>query len=307
MKDIFVADLHCDKKRKVTYGDPDIWNNKPLELLAGILEVEKPNTLTLLGDVFDTATPDSLSYGKFIATIINVPNVWILEGNHDRPKVEKDYAFQKLSELPNVSIVPKNTLLHMFKDSRIGINIYGIGWCDTQEMFESVLLEALGLCNDGDILCLHCNWDDWGNEMDNSMPNGLFKEFEKKGILILSGHEHTFHDEQCFIHLGAIMPMTIGELGRKTYYVIGDGLKDIDHGVGTDEATCDVLLLREEPITVLENRAYYIKSSKEVSIDDIQMESKDLKVDILSDFIKAAVAVGFDEKMLREYFNDTQN
>jgi hypothetical protein len=101
--------------------------------------------------------------------------------------------------------------------------------------------------------------------------------------------------------------MTIAELGKKAYYVIGEGLKDINHGVGTDESTCDVLLLREEPVIIDESKAYYIKTAKEVSIDDIQMESKDLKIDILADFTKAAIEAGFSEQMLEGFINDTQN
>ena len=294
---IFVGDLHCEKKRKVTYGNPEIWNNKPLELLGQIIKNENPKDLVLLGDVFDTANPDSLSYGKFIATVINVPNVWIVEGNHDRPKVEREYAFQKLSELPNVHLVEKNTLRFMEP------GVYGIGWCDTQDDFERLLLEALEIMQPEEILCLHCNWADWGNQMDNTMPSHLYKQFKEKNILCLAGHEHTFHQEDSLIHLGAIMPMTIGELGAKYYYSVSKGLIAIDHRVGTDSESCDVLLLREEPEDIVDTKTYYVKTGKEVSIEDIQMETKDLKIDILQDFTKAALTAGFSLDLLQEFIN----
>lgn len=300
MSKIFIADLHSEKKRKVTYGNPDIWSNKPLKLLDSIIKEESPTHLVLLGDIFDTANPDSLSYGLFIATIINVPNVWILEGNHDRPKVEKEYAFEKLGSLANVHIVSKNTFELMYTTEQC--SIYGIGWCDTQTDFEANLDIALDTLKEGDILALHCNWADWGNEMDNTLPQTYYTKFEKLGVLILAGHEHTFHYESNFIHLGAIMPMTIGELGDKYYYSIDKGLTKIDHKVG-NSSTDEVQLLREEPELIEDNKCYFVKSSKEVTIEDIKMEAKDLKVDILADFVKAAGEAGFSLDLLQEFID----
>lgn len=300
MSKIFVADLHSEKKRKVTYGDANIWNNKPINLLNGIIANEQPTHLTLLGDIFDTATPDSLSYGLFIAAIANVPNVYILEGNHDRPKVEKEYAFEKLSALSNVIIIVKNSLEKLYTTDLC--SVYGIGWCDTQELFETFLDKALETLSEGDILCTHCNWADWGNEMDNTMPKAYYDKFVKLGVLILAGHEHTFHSESNFIHLGAIMPMTIGELGEKFYYKLGTGLVNIDHNVG-DSPSNEVQLLREEPDIIEDGKCYYIKSSKEVTLEDLKMEAKDLKIDILQDFMVEAQKAGFSQELLEEFIN----
>lgn len=298
MSKIFVADLHSEKKRKVTYGNPDIWSNKPIELLKSIITQEEPTHLVLLGDIFDTASPDSLSYGMFIAAISTVPNVWIIEGNHDRPKMEKEYAFEKLASLHNVTIVSKNSFEKIYDTTQC--SVYGIGWCDTQEVFEAKLDLALDALKEGDILGLHCNWADWGNEMDNTLPSNYYSKFKDLGVLILAGHEHTFHAESNFIHLGAIMPMTIGELGEKYYYSLEKGLVEINHNVG-DKPFNDVQLLREEPEIIEEGKCYFVKSSKEVTIEDLKMESKDLKVDILSDFTKAAIEAGFPLNILKEF------
>jgi len=299
MSTVWIADLHSDKKRRVTYGDPSVWNKKPLQLLRQIIKDTKPKRLVLLGDVFDTAAPDSLSFASFVVEIIDVEEVWILEGNHDRPKMEKDYAFQKLNDLPNVNIAQKNTFNKLFE------GCYGIGWCDTQELFEERVREALKTMKPNDKLCLHCNWDDWGNEMDNALTPELHKEVKKTGITILAGHEHAYHQEENFIHLGAIMPMTIAELGDKYYYHNNDLVK-IDHKVGTTEDG-DVLLLRDEPDEIIEGKTYYIKTGKEVSIEDVQMEAKDLKVDILSDFVKAAEVAGFNPELLKEFIYDKED
>ena len=298
MSTIYVADLHSDKKRKVTYGNASIWNKKPLQILRAIIRESNPEKLVLLGDVFDTAVPDSLSFASFVIEIIDVQEVWIIEGNHDRPKLEKEYAFQKLNELPNVTIVPKNTLLKMWDGN------YGIGWCDTQEIFESKVKEAIKI-GPASKLCLHCNWDDWGNEMDNAMTPQLYRAIQKAGILVLAGHEHAFHQEDNFIHLGAVMPMTIAEIGPK-YFYRDDKLVQIDHKVGATN-DCEVLLLREEPDEIIEGKAYYVKTGKEVTIEDIQMEAKDLKVDILSDFVQAAKKAGFEEGLLMEFIDDKEN
>jgi len=298
MSVVYVADLHSDKKRRVTYGDPNIWSKKPLQILHKIIEDTKPEKLVLLGDVFDTSTPDSLSFASFVIEIIDIPEVWIIEGNHDRPKVEKEYAFQKLDELPNVTIVPKNTLVKLWNGN------WGIGWCDTQDVFVSKVKEAINRAP-GSKLCLHCNWDDWGNENDNAMTPNLYKQIKDYGITVLAGHEHAFHKEENFIHLGAVMPMTIAELGDKYYYLDNELVK-IEHKVGTTE-DCDVLLLREEPNEILEGKAYYIKTGKEVSIEDVQMEAKDLKVDILKDFLSAAIKAGFEPDLLKEFVNDKED
>lgn len=297
MNEVFVADLHSDKKRRVTYGDPLLWSDKPLQILNNIIKDSKPDKLVLLGDIFDTATPDALSFASFVVSVIDVKQVWILEGNHDRPKMEKEYAFEKLDALPNVTIVSKNTLMNLGNDT------YGVGWCDTQELFEDKVKEVIRLAPNSK-LCLHCNWDDWGNEMDNAMTPELYKAIMKANILVLAGHEHAYHKESNFIHLGAVMPMTIAELGDK-YYYHNDTLVKIDHLVGTTE-DCDVLLLREDPVEVLENKTYYIKTGKEVSIEDVQMEAKDLKVDILSDFLKAAKVAGFKTELLEEFIDDKE-
>ncbi len=292
MSTVYIADLHSDKKRKVTYGDASIWSRKPLQILNQIIKDSKPTKLVLLGDVFDTSTPDSLSFASFVVEIIDIPEVWIIEGNHDRPKMEKDYAFQKLNDLPNVVLVPKNTLMKMWNGN------YGIGWCDTQEIFEERVTEAIKV-GPGSKLCLHCNWDDWNQENDNAMTPALYKGIKKYNINVLAGHEHAYHQEENFIHLGAVMPMTIAELGDK-YYYHNNGLVKIEHKVGTT-VDCDVLLLREEPEEIIEGKAYYIKTGKEVSIEDVQMEAKDLKVDILSDFINAAKIAGFELELLKEF------
>lgn len=300
MSNIFVADLHSEKKRKVTYGDANLWSTKPLKLLNEILNTEQPTHLTLLGDIFDTANPDSLSYGLFIASIANIPNVFILEGNHDRPKVEKEYAFEKLSALPNVSIIVKNSFEKLYSTDLC--SVYGIGWCDTQELFEATLDKALEVVKAGDILCLHCNWADWGNEMDNTLPKKYYDKFVAADTLILAGHEHTFHSEPNFIHLGAIMPMSIGELGEKFYYKLGAGLVEINHNVG-DKPFNEVQLLRDEPDHIEDGKCYYVKSGKEVTLEDLKMESKDLKIDILADFVVEAEKAGFSKELLEEFIN----
>lgn len=298
MSIVYVADLHSDKKRRVTYGDPSVWSKKPLQILRQIVKDTKPEKLVLLGDVFDTASPDSLSFASFVVEIIDIPEVWIIEGNHDRPKMEKEYAFQKLNELPNVTVVPKNTVVKMWNGN------YGIGWCDTQEIFEERVLEAIKTGIDGK-LCLHCSWDNWGNENDNAMTPPLYKKIQEAGILVLAGHTHAFHQKENFIHLGAVMPMTIAELGDK-YYYHDNTLVKIEHKVGTTE-NCDVLLLREEPEEIIEGKTYYIKTGAEVTIENIQMEAKDLKVDILSDFVTAAIKAGFDTNLIKEFINDKED
>jgi len=287
MKTIIVGDLHLDKVRKVTYGDPAIWNNRPFDLLQDIIKEEKPDRLILLGDIFDKYRPDSLTVVKFLTILKYVSNVCILEGNHDRPKMEQEYCFQELDKLENITIIPRNTVLNF------DLGYYGIGWCDTQEIFTTKLdLLANEIAKDA-ILCLHCNHSDWQNEMDNYIPKDIIEKLDEKGITIFSGHSHNYFVDKNFINLGSIMPNNIGELGERKYWTDKDGIKDIDHLVGK-EATNDVILLREEPKVINPDKAYFIKSTTVIDEEDLKLQEKDLQIDIVADFCKEAKYAGFE-------------
>ena len=112
LKHVIVGDLHCDRKRKVTYGDSSIWDNKVFVILQDIIKTEKPDLLVLLGDIFDSYKPDSIAVTKLISIIAQVKNVVIVEGNHDRPKnTEIEYVFQHLSYLENIYTAKANSIL----------------------------------------------------------------------------------------------------------------------------------------------------------------------------------------------------
>ena len=118
-------------------------------------------------------------------------------------------------------------------------------------------------------------------------------------VKIISGHEHIskFRKDTLF-HLGSIMPMNIGELGKKYYWSSKNGFVEIDHKVGSNPDN-DVILSRKD-IEPQDDKPIYIKKNKEMTSADIKMEQKELDVDILEDFKKEAEAAGFDSEFIKE-------
>jgi len=290
---IIIGDLHLDKIRKVTYGEASLWNERPFKLLETIIKKESPKNIIFLGDIFDKHKPDSLSVVKFLALLKGI-NIFIVEGNHDRPKMEQDYCFQELDKLGSINIISRNEI------SCFMPNFYGLGWCDTQEMFLSKLELVVDEIAEDSILCLHCNHSDWRNEMDNYIPNSIIEKLDDKGVTIFAGHDHSHFVAKNFISLGSIMPNNIGELGEKKYWTIKDGLINIDHRVGTHKEDL-VLLLREEPVGIIETKAYYIKSSGTIDTEDLKLQAKDLHVDILADFNREAQKAGYDLEYVSKF------
>ena len=299
-KIIIVGDLHLDKVRKVTYGEASIWNNKPFEILEEIISLEKPEILILLGDIFDKYRPDSLSVVRFLSILKHVPKTYILEGNHDRPKMEQDYCFKKLDELKNITIIPRNTILN-FEEG-----YYGIGWCDTQEMFLTKLDLVVNEIKEDSILCLHCNHSNWQNEMDNYIPKDIIEALDEKGVTIFAGHDHRYFTNKNFVSLGSVMPNTIRELGDKKYWSNLDGLKSIKHKVGKEIAN-DVILTKEEPVDIDKSKAYYVKLDTVIEEEDLKLQEKDLHIDIIADFCKEAKYAGFDTPYVTQFLGDNND
>ena len=50
---LVVGDLHADRKRKVTYGDSSIWDDRVFECLQKIVTVEKPDLIRWKADSFN--------------------------------------------------------------------------------------------------------------------------------------------------------------------------------------------------------------------------------------------------------------
>ena len=84
----------------------------------------------------------------------------------------------------------------------------------------------------------------------------------------------------------------------KYYFSTIDGLKEIDHKVG-ESLDDDVILIRET-IEPQGDKPIVIKRGK-LKKSDIQMEEKQLTIDIIEDFIKEAEDAGFEKEFVKEY------
>ena len=150
------------------------------------------------------------------------------------------------------------------------------------------------------LLFLHAAYNNWDNEMDNVVHNDVIKLAADKDILLISGHEHNSRFSNSLLHLGSIMPMNIGELGKKYYWTSNKGTVEIKHNVGSTKSN-DVILTRTS-IEPQEDKPIYIKTVKNISSSDLQMEEKELDIDIILDFKKQALKEGFTKKFLKESF-----
>ena len=288
MNTVIIPDLHLDRNFNVTFGDPKIWETKALQLVKHIISESNPDKLLFLGDVFNTSHPSFHSIFEFLEVVKDY-DVTVISGNHDIPKTQKKSVMDYLSKY--VNIISKNEVTEVWDDN------YAIGWCDTQTMFSAKINATLDHMK-GKYLFLHAAYNNWDNEMDNVITNDMIKLAKKKGIIMISGHEHISNIRDNMYHLGSIMPMNIGELGVKYYFSTIDGLVTIDHKVGS-ELDNDVILVRE-PIDPQGDKPIVIKKGK-IKQSDIIMEEKQLTIDIIDDFVKEAVEAGFDENFVKEY------
>ncbi|MAG50223.1 hypothetical protein CL621_01120 [archaeon] len=291
MNIVAIPDLHLDKTFNVTYGNPHIWSKKPLTIVKSILETEKPDIVVFLGDVFNNSTPSYQSVFKFLKVIDNYDNCFIVSGNHDIPKTNKKSVMDYLSDY--VSVIPRNTAVEVVK------GFYAIGWCDTQTIFEKKLISIINTKNVTTIF-LHAAYNNWDNEMDNVVHNNIIKLAADKDILLISGHEHNSRFSNNLLHLGSIMPMNIGELGKKYYWTSTEGAIEIKHNVGSTKSN-DVILTRTS-IEPQKDKPIYIKTVKNISSSDLRMEEKELDIDIILDFKEQALKEGFTKKFIKEYF-----
>ncbi len=284
---IILGDLHLGKKHNVTYGDPAIWDNRSLKILKELISRYDPTRLILAGDVFDTSKPSSLVYSEFISAISNVPTVYIIAGNHDISKITEPIAFDNLEALENITLIKYASLDHLANSS---FNF--IGWQPTQEHYDKAMKFTIDEAKEDSIIITHCSRLDFGNEMDNICTDEHIALAKAKGIHIISGHEHKSSLGNTFIHLGSVVPHTIAELGPRFVWVDGE-LKELQHND-------DIILTREEPVYIDPDKVYYVKTGKEVTVEDLKMEAKDLNIDILEDFMAKAKEAGFNiEELLK--------
>lgn len=300
MKHVIIGDLHCDRKRKTTYGDSSLWDNRVFDILQDIVSSEQPELLVLLGDIFDSYKPDSISVTKLLAILAKVPKVVILEGNHDRPKnTEIEYVFQHLDYLDNLYTAKANSILSIE-------NQFALGWHSNQSLFEESLEKLLTNTLVDTFVYLHCNTDDFGNQNDNYISDDFRERFTEAGATIFTGHDHSFKQVGSLINLGALIPNTIAELGPKYYWSSTKGLVEIDHKISgdLDDSKALVYLLREEPTITDIDKAYYVKPSKEVVKEDLTLQSKNLGINIIEDLTIEAVKAGFEESFINSLLKE---
>jgi len=289
MKVIAIPDLHLDKTFNVTYGDALQWSSKPLKLVKKIIAKESPDKVIFLGDVFNTSHPSFHSVFSFLS-VIKGKDVSILSGNHDIPKIKKKSIMDYLDHY--VNIIKCNSVTKIYE------NNYGIGWCDTQSLFVAKVESTLEHMT-GDYLFLHGAYNNWDNEMDNVITDDLINKAKKKGIKLISGHEHISKvRKDTLYHLGSIMPMNIGELGKKYYWTSDKGLIEIKHKVG-DTLKHDVILVRKD-IGEQKTKPVIVRTGKKIADSDLLVQRKELDVDIINDFIKQAKKAGFSTKFLKQ-------
>lgn len=283
MKTLILGDLHHGRKHNCTYGDSKLWDYKSLTILKSLIEKHEPEILILCGDIFDNSKPTALAYGELVTTLTNVRRVIIIAGNHDISKIQEPIAFNTLGNLPNISIVRYGSFARTNDFSFIG-------WQPTNTEYNRLLLETIDATRIGNTIITHASRLDFGNEMDNIVSDEAIALAKVKNIIIVSGHEHTASVSQNFIHLGSVVPHTISELGPRYYMINRDIFEIEDDG--------DIILTRTEPNYIDPDKVYYVKSGKEVTTEDLKLETKNFDIDIIDSFWKEANKLGFEKGLL---------
>jgi len=281
---VVFGDLHLGRKHNVTYGDASIWDNKSLETVKRLLSVLQPKNLILAGDVFDNSKPSSLAYSQLLAVISHVDNVYIIAGNHDISKITEVIAFDNLKDIgSNIHVIEHDTVETID-------NVIFIGWHVTQTDYALALTNSIINASEGATIITHCSRLDFGNEMDNICTDKHIDLAKEKGVKIISGHEHKASIGDTFNHLGSVVPHTIAEVGPRYYYYGGKFEEIYNDG--------SVVLTREEPLSIDPDKVYYVKTSKEVTVEDLKLEEKDLSINIIDDFWQEAKKAGFSKGVL---------
>jgi DNA repair exonuclease SbcCD nuclease subunit len=285
MTEIILGDLHHGRRHKVTYGDPAIWDYKSISILNRLINKHNPDRLVLAGDIFDTSKPTALAYSELAGVIARIPEVIIIAGNHDISRVNEDIAFNNLAAFDNVKLVG------IGEYDKFDYNLIAVGWQQTQQFFKDVMTDILTE-NQNKVIVTHCSRLDFGNENDNILTDELIALAKDNGNVIVSGHEHKAALRGTFNHLGSVVPHSIAEVGTRYYWLNGKFLELPDDG--------DIILTREEPITINSEKCYYVKPGKEITTEDLLLEEKDLSIDIVSDFWEKAQEAGFKKELLND-------
>jgi len=288
VKLVAIPDLHLSKSFNVTYGDASLMEEHPYTLVKRILEVEQgENThFIFLGDVFNTDHPSFHSIFKFLATIEGY-SVTIISGNHDIPKIEKKSVLDYLSKYGY--IVLRNAIVPIFNNS------YALGWCDTQEIFVKNLTKVI--TKKPEQVFLHAGYNKWENEMDNVVTDSLINLALGNRVKLIAGHEHVHNiKKNTLYHLGSVMPLTIGELGKKYYWTSDKGLVEIKHKVGSSLA--DEFIITRDEIKAQGDKPILIRKGK-VETEDLVLEKQEFDMDILDNFKMKAIEEGFTKAFLK--------
>ena len=290
---LVIGDIHEGKKHRVTYGDPKIWDKASLEILQLVLEKEEPSIVILAGDLFDNSNPSAMDLVRlascFDPSVLVIP----LAGNHDIPKVTGEQLFYDLDTALQWEPVNYNDYkIKVLNGAHFGF----IAWHETQQYFEQQMEALLRRLPEGSVVVAHCNRKYWENDNDNAFTDELYDLAAAKDILVLSGHEHKASVSPNFIHLGSIVPHAINQVGPRYYWIDGE-LKELPQHE-------KVHLLTEEPMIMNSDSCYYIKPQKEVTVDDLKLEAKDLTVDVIASFIEAAIKEGFEKEFIDEFIEN---
>lgn len=285
MKTLILGDLHHGRKHNCTYGDSKVWDYKSLNILKDLIEQHEPERLILCGDIFDNSKPTALAFSELIVAIAYVRRVIIIAGNHDISKIQEPIAFNTLGDLPNISIV-------RYGSFAITDDYTFVGWQPTNTEYIRTLTEVINQTKKNSIIITHASRLDFGNEMDNIVTDDILALAAAKNILIVSGHEHLSSISKNFIHLGSVVPHAISEVGSR-YYMLDKELFRI-------EDDNEIILTRTEPDYIDPNKVYYVKSGKEVTTEDLKLETKDFNIDIVDSFWKEANKLGFTEELLND-------
>jgi calcineurin-like phosphoesterase family protein len=255
MRTLIINDPHLGVKRQAgttrkSREELDRW------LLGqfGKLLLQPHDRLIILGDLFDKRNVEEHIMAHVIGQLKDEKDCIIVAGNHDLGGIDD----RTISSAEFVAMMSGSYWLEQPEDID-DEKIFIIPHMHSQDEFD----RAVSQCPDNAIMMVHCNIDSPFAHSDHSLNLSIYqmKDLEKRGVDIISGHEHTKRDIHNVSILGNQFPSSIADCigGDKYAHVL------VDHNDLVEIKTWDAKkgFLRTDTLSSIED-SQFIEIRKEV-------------------------------------------
>lgn len=236
---IILNDIHLGVNRRAgtTPATSKALKDKLQSQLASLVDPLSDEHLVIAGDLFDqfeVEYTDVIQVYSLLAEFLHrYGMLTLIRGNHDASaKGDRISSFQFLAQILESQFDDKVQVINGFL-CPINDDIWAIGHCDNQDLFDIEMQRAIDTMPKGSNLILHCNYDNkFAEESDHSL--NLSPEQAKKladaEIDIMLAHEHQARHVKNVWVLGNQWPSSVADcMGNDKKYAhrVHDGVIDM--------------------------------------------------------------------------------